>query len=961
MAEKLGDAVLDLRTDDSAFDAGLAKAEKSAGAFTNKLKGFGDSAVSVGGRMTLALTTPLIAMGAEAIKGAQAQAQAMAQVNAALASMGPVAGRTSEQLLKTSDALEMKSLYDGDEILSKVTANMLTFGNVSGEAFDRAQQAALDLSARMGTDLQGSTLMIGKALNDPAKGLAALSRAGIQFTAEQKATIKSMQAAGDMAGAQAIMLGELEKQFGGAAQAAADTSPWRGAQVAMGQAADVVGEALIPTITTLAGWIQSLASGFTNLSPGMQTGIMMFVGFLAAAGPVLMMVGTMATGLASLGTAATVLGPAFSIVSSGIGLVSKALLGMLANPIILAAAAIIGGIYLAWKHWDKIKPIIDAVAGAISDWWSGNVEPVLNWVMDKVRAVADFFGDYFGAQLANAIGFIKALLSGDFSKAWEFAKAYLQTAVKAMLGMVDAIAPGVSAAMKNMYLGVKKWTQDKLNAVFNWLQKKLEAVGQWFFNLYDAVVGHSYYPDMIDGISDQTKRLGPEMVKVTKDAIDKVDAMFAKLNPDFKVKMSADVADPKASKKTKKQTAADAKKAKAAEERLDAQRAWRDDLARADAEVADAQSALAVNFWHRYAFERAELERSRKQSAQRIAEDKELSSLQKLILLYKLEEKNGLQAALIDRREAEDLAREQLDLAAANRDNEADLLQAQGRFATSRKERFAIEKRLLDLAHQQERADLEAVIASDFATDIQKKIASERLAVLDGLQEMERRGLAEDFASPIEKYRLDIAKAGNDINDDMEKIAVNGLESLNAGLVDAIMGAKSLGEVFGNIADMIIKDLLRIAIQQAVIQPLANSLFGASGDNGGATGGGGGGLFGSIGKLFAGFFATGGLIPSGQFGIVGEKGPEPVIGTSRGAMVLPNSSLRGGFGQSGGRDGGGVQVQIPISIDATGADPAGLARVQNEIAKLRKELPATIVGTIQNAGSRGALGTGGWR
>ena len=43
---------------------------------------------------------------------------------------------------------------------------------------------------------------------------------------------------------------------------------------------------------------------------------------------------------------------------------------------------------------------------------------------------------------------------------------------------------------------------------------------------------------------------------------------------------------------------------------------------------------------------------------------------------------------------------------------------------------------------------------------------------------------------------------------------------------------------------------------------------------------------------FAGLFANGGLIPRGQFGIVGEAGPEPVFATPSGVGVLPNSALR---------------------------------------------------------------------
>lgn len=111
-------------------------------------------------------------------------------------------------------------------ILKDVTANLLTSGNVAGPVFDRAQKAILDLSARLGGDLQSATLMVGKALNDPVKGLSALRRTGIQFTKQQEDQIKAMAAVGDTAGAHAIMLAELKKQFGGAAQAAAEADVW---------------------------------------------------------------------------------------------------------------------------------------------------------------------------------------------------------------------------------------------------------------------------------------------------------------------------------------------------------------------------------------------------------------------------------------------------------------------------------------------------------------------------------------------------------------------------------------------------------------------------------------------------------------------------------------------------------------------------------------------------------------
>src|SRR3546814_6445658 len=106
----------------------------------------------------------------------------------------------------------------------------------------------------------------------------------------------------------------------------------------------------------------------------------------------------------------------------------------------------------------------------------------------------------------------------------------------------------------------------------------------------------------------------------------------------------------------------------------------------------------------------------------------------------------------------------------------------------------------------------------------------------------------------------------------------------------------------------------------------------------------GGGLFSSIGKFFSGFFADGGLIPTGSFGIVGEAGPEPIFDTARGGGVLPTSALRSaGLGRT--------NVRIPLNIDATGADAGGRASFQSQLDRLLAELPGQTVRTVQDAGA----------
>jgi hypothetical protein len=76
----------------------------------------------------------------------------------------------------------------------------------------------------------------------------------------------------------------------------------------------------------------------------------------------------------------------------------------------------------------------------------------------------------------------------------------------------------------------------------------------------------------------------------------------------------------------------------------------------------------------------------------------------------------------------------------------------------------------------------------------------------------------------------------------------------------------------------LLQDMAASFLQSQVVSLLKNL---GSNLGGGAAGGGAGGVFGTIASAFAGFFADGGMIPRGQFGVVGEDGPELVGGPTR--------------------------------------------------------------------------------
>jgi len=167
------------------------------------------------------------ALGKSVQNAAEAQ-KIMAQTEAVLKSTGTTANGTAADIAKLSETLSRQTAVD-DELIQSGANLLLTFKNIQNQAglnndiFDQTVQASLDVSRAMGTDASREAIRLGKALNDPVKGISALTRVGIQFTDQQKEQIKALTQSGDLLGAQKIVLAELQSQFGGSAQAYAQT------------------------------------------------------------------------------------------------------------------------------------------------------------------------------------------------------------------------------------------------------------------------------------------------------------------------------------------------------------------------------------------------------------------------------------------------------------------------------------------------------------------------------------------------------------------------------------------------------------------------------------------------------------------------------------------------------------------------------------------------------------------
>lgn len=154
------------------------------------------------------------------------QEQNQAKLTAVLASTKGAAGLTADELNRMAGEMSKLNAVD-DDAITGAQALLLTFTKISKDIFPETTQTVLNMSAALGQDLKSSSIQLGKALNDPIKGITALSRVGVSFNDTQKKQIQYLQESGDLMGAQKIILAELATEFGGASESIANTTSGR--------------------------------------------------------------------------------------------------------------------------------------------------------------------------------------------------------------------------------------------------------------------------------------------------------------------------------------------------------------------------------------------------------------------------------------------------------------------------------------------------------------------------------------------------------------------------------------------------------------------------------------------------------------------------------------------------------------------------------------------------------------
>lgn len=198
-------------------------------------------------------------------------------------------------------------------------------------------------------------------------------------------------------------------------------------------------------------------------------------------------------------------------------------------------------IIVGTKLIPAITPLVSALASAI-DWFTKLPEPVQN-VAIGFGAVAAAIGPLLigAGAVVNAVGAIAPIFAklAPLLSLFPSILTAVGVAFRFMLGPIGLAITAATAIyyawknwdkiepiIKRLYNAVKTWVMDKLNAIWDGVKKRIEAVKGYFYDLYDAVVGNSYVPDMVDGIADQMARLEGVMVKPAASATDRAAQAF---------------------------------------------------------------------------------------------------------------------------------------------------------------------------------------------------------------------------------------------------------------------------------------------------------------------------------------------------------------------------------------------------------------------------------------------------
>lgn len=369
-----------------------------------RMRRLGDQMATVGQKMTLGFTVPVVAGLGYAARAAAEEQREMARLAHVLTR---AAGATQAQVAATEDWIRRTQYATGvaDGELRPALASLVA----ATRDTHRAQEllgVALDIAAAKGRPVEQVAGALAKAY---LGNVGALGRLGVA-TRDAEGKMLSFKEA----------VARAKEVYGGSAARAADTTAGRMAvlRARLQDLAEEIGTTLLPWLERGVSVVSGLLARFERLSPRTKEWAVKLALVAAAAGPVLVVLGKLggAVGLLlqGLGKLAAVhqasmvapwqasIGPmrqVFGLMRAGVGPIKALQLtfGGLAGATLGWGAVIIGvvaGLVLLYMKCAWFRRAVHAVLGAIGKafgWFAKAVGKVFGWIKRHWRGLLDAF------------------------------------------------------------------------------------------------------------------------------------------------------------------------------------------------------------------------------------------------------------------------------------------------------------------------------------------------------------------------------------------------------------------------------------------------------------------------------------------------------------------------------------------------------------------------------------------
>jgi phage-related protein len=478
----------------------------------------------------------IAAVGATLVEGigdAREATKIMAQTEAVIESTGHAAGVSAEHIADYASSLSAaagKSLF-GDDQIQQSENMLLTFTNIKDKVLDAATAISVDMAQALGGALKDNAIQLGKALNDPIAGITALTRVGVTFTEAQKKQIKTMQEAGNIAGAQQVILDELSKEFGGSAEAAAKADGgWAQFKDRMGETAETLGglvlpllnqlfgvlnDSVAPAIEATVGRIGDLISAFQVGAEGGDWigGLVNALYSLEDVSPIFTQIGDGIVALADMTDPVNSFVEALSQVSPTFEL----LLGVTQEtlPQILAiVTSVFSDIQAFWsENGDAMLGQAQATWQSIHDTIIALVPPIAE-VVNAVLAQIAAFWEANGADILAFVGQTWTQINSIIQLAMQLIQATIVPALTAIAGFISSHGAEIQSILSSVWNAIKAIIDGALTLIQGIIKGALQLIQGDFSGAWQT-------------IQATQERVGQDLIRIVQSFLQIIETIFS--------------------------------------------------------------------------------------------------------------------------------------------------------------------------------------------------------------------------------------------------------------------------------------------------------------------------------------------------------------------------------------------------------------------------------------------------